>query len=296
MWYVDTCYNNHMCGSQSSFSYLNEGFRFTMSFCDWSIMNVMGKCDIEIRTKNCFVEKNSNVLYVHDLKGNLLSAGQWEENVYEITIKKGACKIYDPSRGAIDVVQMSSNRLFPLKSKSAQSCLMAQVKDFTWLWIFCYGHLNFGGLQTLQRKNMLVGLLQIAIPSQVCEECFVGKQHRSSFLQRKSRRAKNILETVHFNICRPINPSSDGGNKYLIIFIDDYSWKAWVYFLQPNSKAFNVFKSFKAHVENEAGKVMKTFVLIVAGNTFQKSFKPFVLSKVSENKSQLPIHHNRMVY
>ena len=50
-----------------------------------------------------------------------------------ITIQKCACEIYDPSRGAIVVVQMSSNRLFPLKIRTSQPFLMAKVKDPSWL-------------------------------------------------------------------------------------------------------------------------------------------------------------------
>ena len=68
IWYVDTGCNNHMSGSKSSFSYLNEYFHSTVSFSDCSIVNVMRKGDINIRTKNGFVETISNVLYVPDLK------------------------------------------------------------------------------------------------------------------------------------------------------------------------------------------------------------------------------------
>ena len=76
VWHVDTGCSNLMCGSKSSFSYLNEDFHSTVSFGDCSTVNVMGKGDIEIRTKNGFVETISNVLYVPDLKRNLLSASQ----------------------------------------------------------------------------------------------------------------------------------------------------------------------------------------------------------------------------
>ena len=82
---------------------------------------------------------------------------------------------------------------FPLKIESVQSCLMAEVKDPSWLWHFRYGHLSFGGLKTLQQKNMVTGLPQISILSQVCEECVVGKQHRSQFPQGNSWRAKGVL-------------------------------------------------------------------------------------------------------
>jgi hypothetical protein len=149
VWYVDTSCSNHMCGCKSSFSYLDEDFHSIVSFGDCSTVNAIGKGDIEIRTKNGFIETISDFLYVPDLKSNLLSAGQLQEKGYVITIQNGVCEIYDPSRGAIDVVQMSSNRLFPLKIITSQPCLMAEIKDSSWLWYFRYGHLNFSGLKTL---------------------------------------------------------------------------------------------------------------------------------------------------
>nr|CAN76821.1 hypothetical protein VITISV_017285 [Vitis vinifera] len=251
------------------------GFHSTVSFGDCSTVNVMGKGDINIRTKNGFVETISNVFYVPDLKSNLLSAGQLQEKGYIITIQKGACEIYDPSRGAIAVVQMGSNRLFPLKIDSVQSFLMAEVKDLSWLWHLRYGHLNFGGLKTLQQKHMVTGLPQISIPSQVCEECVVGKQHRSQFPQGKSRRAKNVLELVHSDICGLINPTSNGGKKYLIIFIDDYSRKTWVSFLQEKSEAFSAFKSFKARVEKETGRSIKILRTDRGGEYCSNEFEHF---------------------
>ena len=79
VWYVDTSCSNHMCGSKSSFPYLNERFHSTVSLGDCSTVKVMGKGNIEIRTKNGFVETISNVLYVPDLKSNLLSVVQLQE-------------------------------------------------------------------------------------------------------------------------------------------------------------------------------------------------------------------------
>lgn len=45
VWYVDTGCSNHMCGSKSYFSSLNEDFRSTVSFGDNFTVNVIGKCD-----------------------------------------------------------------------------------------------------------------------------------------------------------------------------------------------------------------------------------------------------------
>ena len=159
---------------------------------------------------------------------------------------------------------------------------------------FRYGHLNFVGLKTLQQKDKVTSLPQITIPSQVCEECVVSKQHRSQFPQGKSWRAKSVLELIHSDICGLINPSSNGGKRYLITFIDDYTRKTWVYFLQEKLEAFSAFKSFKAHVENEAERVIKTLRIDRGGEYCSKEFDVFCDEQGF--RRELPTHHNKMVY
>lgn len=136
IWYVDTGCSNHMSGSKSSFSTLDEDFHSSVRFGDSSTVKVMGKGDIQIKTKNGFVELISNVFYVPELKCNLLSAGQLQEKGYVITIGKGSCEIYDFAKGSIVVIPMSPNRLFPLRIETSQPCLMIEQKDPSWLWHF----------------------------------------------------------------------------------------------------------------------------------------------------------------
>jgi len=107
----------------------------------------------------------------------------WKQKGYIVTISNYVCEIYDPVKGAIAVVKQSPNRLFPLKIKSIQFCLMAEVKDPSWLWHFRYGPLSFGGLRTFQQNSMVIGLPQIVVSSKICEECVASKQPRSQFPQ-----------------------------------------------------------------------------------------------------------------
>ncbi|CAM8959850.1 unnamed protein product [Rhodiola kirilowii] len=256
IWYLDSGCSNHMCSSKSSFSILDENFRTNVKFGDNSTVKVMGKGDIQIKTKGGHVETISNVFFVPDLKSNLLSIGQLQESGYESTIKEGACEVYDPQHGLIAHVKMTPNRLFPLRIQSAYSCHLTEIKDSTWLWHLRYGHLHFNGLQTLYQKKMVTGLPQIKPPSnKVCEDCCVGKQHREPFLKGKAWSARAQLELVHSDICGPISPESNGKRKYS--FIDDYSRKTWVYFLSHKSEALAKFKTFKALVEKEVGRPIK---------------------------------------
>ncbi|CAL5343355.1 unnamed protein product [Camellia sinensis] len=205
LWYLDTGCSNHMCGEKSSFSKLDKAFHDVVKFGDNSKVSVMGKG-----------------------KG------------YGISIKNGVCRIVDEKLGLVAQVNMTANRMFPLYlNNTTHSCFSAKLRDAAWLWHFRYGHLNFGGLKTLQQKDMVIGLPQITAPSEVCEECV------------------KVLELVHSDICGPITPCSDGGKRYIITFIDDYSRKIWVYLLQEKSEAFAAFKSFKALVEKEVGQLIK---------------------------------------
>ena len=120
-----------------------------------------------------------------------------------------------------------------------QVAFQTEVQDESQLWHFIFGHLNFGGMNLLHRRNMVKGLPLIDRPERVCEGCIFGKQHRKTFLVGKSYRAHTRLEIVHSDICGPMQTSSIGGCNYFLTFIDDYS-----------KKTFSYFQQFKALVEN----------------------------------------------
>ncbi|GKV28744.1 hypothetical protein SLEP1_g37756 [Rubroshorea leprosula] len=280
LWYLDTGCSNHMCGDKSVFSTLDESFRDTVKFGDNSKISVMGKGQVNIRTRDCATQTISNVLYVPELKTNLLSIGQLQERGYEIVIKNGVCRIHDNNLGLIAQATMTPNRMFPLHLKApGQTCFSARLNDVAWLWHFRYGHLNFGGLKTLQQRAMVTGLPEFNSPSDVCEECVVSKQHRNPFPRGKSLRARKPLEVVHSDICGPINPASNGGKRYFITFIDDFSRKIWVYFLQHKSEAFVAFKSYKVLVEKEAGSPIKVLRTDRGGEYCSDEFAKFCDNK-----------------
>ena len=77
----------------------------------------------------------------------------------------------------------------------------AEVKDENWLWHLRFGHLNFGGLNSLHRKGMVKGLPLIEEPENLCEEHILSQQHRETFPTGKSVRAKAHLDIFHSYLC-----------------------------------------------------------------------------------------------
>jgi len=65
------------------------------------------------------------------------------------------------------------------------------------------------------------------------------------------------LDLVHSDVCGPMSVPSMGGYLYITTFIDDFSWKTWIYFLKSKDEVFSKFKEFKAQVENLTNRKIK---------------------------------------
>ncbi|KAL4565728.1 hypothetical protein LXL04_029831 [Taraxacum kok-saghyz] len=119
------------------------------------------------------------------------------------------------------------------------------------LWHKRFGHLHMKGLRTLAYRKMVKGLPILKASSKLCIQCVEGKQSRDKFQRSSTWRATQPLQLIHSEICGPITPKSNSQKRYVLTFIDDYSRKMWVYFLNAKSEAFELFQNFKRIVEKE---------------------------------------------
>ena len=54
---------------------------------------------------------------------------------------------------------------------------------------------------------------------------------------------------MHTDVCGPMKTPSQNGNRYFMLFIDDFTRMTWVYFLKEKSEVFGFFKKFKQFVK-----------------------------------------------
>ncbi|KAM1484192.1 hypothetical protein EV2_037025 [Malus domestica] len=250
VWYLDSGASNHMCGKKEFFAELKDGPYGSVSLGDSSKLPVEGKGKIKIIQKDGREEYIFDTYYIPGMKSNILSVGQLLQKGYIIHMEDMFLTLRNARRKLIARVQMSKNRMFPLKLNTRiGSCNIGVMEDKSWKWHLRFGHLHFNGLKLLSSGGMVRGLPQIEATRQVCEGCVLGKQTRLTFPVGDAWRAKAPLQLVHTDICGPLDPMSYGGNRYFITFIDDFSKKTWVYFLKEKSAALKVFKEFKALTE-----------------------------------------------
>jgi transposase InsO family protein len=66
-----------------------------------------------------------------------------------------------------------------------------------------------------------------------------------------------------------------GKSLYYVSFIDDFSRNTWIHFIRKKSKVFDIFKEFKALVENQTEKIIKVSRIDNGGEFCENEFEEF---------------------
>ena len=102
----------------------------------------------------------------------------------------------------------------------------------------------------MAKNNLVKGLLIIiTIPNDFYEDYMINKAIRKLFY-KWIEHAKGILELIHMDIFSLVRTITNEGNRYFISFIDDYTYKVYIYFLSTKENILKKFKEFKAMTEN----------------------------------------------
>ena len=104
---------------------------------------------------------------------------------------------------------------------------------------------------------------------------FGGKNDQTTF-NAKGRRAQELLELVHTDVCGPMSTQARRGYEYFITFTDDYSRYGYVYLMKQKSETFEKLKEFKAEVENQFGKHIKAIRSDRGGEYLLRDFKDYL--------------------
>jgi hypothetical protein len=124
------------------------------------------------------------------------------------------------------------------------------------MWHQRLGHIREKGLRLLHSKGMVESICKYSLDFDLCEDCVYGKQNRVIF-PSSATRAEGILQLVQSDGFGPVSVPSLGKSVYYVSFIYDFSRNTWIYFLRNKYEVFDMFKEFKALVENQTEKIIK---------------------------------------
>ena len=166
------------------------------------------------------------------------------------------CKISKDSR--LVGIGTMQGKLYVLKVVSEEYVNVAKNNPNMELWHCRFGHLGMDNISKLINENIVEGMSSIedGDVSDVCEACVMGKQHRVPYPKKSFNKATELFETVHSDVCGPMNVKSFGKSQYFVTFIDEHSRCTQVYFLKRKDEVLEKFMEYVNQAE-KLGKRVK---------------------------------------
>ena len=122
------------------------------------------------------------------------------------------------------------------------------------MWHIRLRHASINYLKALQKSEEKLKNVKFENGITECETCIVSKMKKQPFVESREK-AKKPLHRIYTDAMGPIKPLSyPGDNRYLIIFIDDYTRYAKEYSSRVKSDAGKCLESFTMHMRNLLGK------------------------------------------
>ena len=86
-----------------------------------------------------------------------------------------------------------------------------------------------------------------------CEICAIGKAQRKAIHGHPMKRAEKVGELVHWDVCGPMDVSTSGGMKWMLLGVDDMSRFTFTHFMQKKGEAEEIIMQTVSHIERKFG-------------------------------------------
>nr|GEW52628.1 retrovirus-related Pol polyprotein from transposon TNT 1-94 [Tanacetum cinerariifolium] len=227
---IDSGCSRHMIGNMSylfNFEELNGGYVAFEGNPKGGKISGKGK----IKTGKLDFD---NVYFVKELKFNLFSVSQMENNMYNVNL----------------------NNIVP---SGDLTCLFAKATiDESNLWHRRLAHINFKTLNKLVNGNLVRGLpIKVFENDNTCVACKKGKQHRASCKTKPVSSVDQPLYRLHMDLFGPTFVKSLNKKSYCLVITDDYSRFTWVFFLATKDETSPILKTFITGLENQLSLKVK---------------------------------------
>ena len=200
-----------------------------------------------------------NVLFVPELKANLISCSALCRDGYTMTFNRSACVVWN--QDCIEMQGVRSGGLYivsaaPKKPSIKVAMVANKMKE---LWHHRLGHAYIPSIEQLAKKGAVTGLdlsSNIKKPND-CAGCLEGKQHKL-VLRRKEFRSQSRGEVIHSDVSGRMAVKSLGGAEYYVTFIDEYSGYITVFPISRKSDVLDKLRLFRPWFERKYDCKIKT--------------------------------------
>jgi len=264
-WCIDSGCTAHLCKSATKFVDIADRSTGKLNLASNVTTEIKARGTVLINTRVQGKTKNVSVhdaLHVPDLRTNLLSVAKITDKGFKVIFDQKSAVVVD-ERNDIVLQADRTNDLYYIReeeneySANAKPGVRNEMKSPTMTWHRRMGHLNFRNLAECVKQETVRGIkIDELTEDNICETCIRGKMTKGPFTN-SSRGKTELLEVIHSDLCGPMSVNSNGGARYFVTFIDDFSRWCETHFLKSKDQVLNAFKDFKSRAETFTGRKIK---------------------------------------
>lgn len=261
-WCLDSGSTSHVCSDEKIFVEMNKSHDSSSlklaAKSQTTPINGSGKVKLEIDKDHQI--NLTNTLYVPSVTTNLLSVAKITDNGFTVLFRRNEATVADKNKRIVLRAERHDGLYYVnpmyIEEGTDQSNIIhtSPIEE----WHRKLGHVNYQDLKIARKRELLQGLdfnINSNIPE--CEVCIQGKMTRLPFPKRDHERSTEVLNIIYSDVFGPVQIESNGGARYFVTFIDDFSRYCQVYFLAHKNEVFEKFQEFKNEVEKSTGKKIK---------------------------------------
>lgn len=147
-----------MTGRKDWFVNISPSMMKKVKFVNENTFTAKGIGDVLIMRKYGKRPVISNVLYIPNMKSNLLSIGKLIEKNYKVLVKDKMMGVIDSGGRLILKAPTYHNKTFKIELNVMKHKFLATATSiYESIWQYRLGHLNFKDIRNLKIRNMVLG-------------------------------------------------------------------------------------------------------------------------------------------
>ena len=241
---------------------LEESLGSRVHVGDGNALDILCKGKLNVKNKQGKQVVLQNVLYVPGLSTNLLSIGKLQQRNLTTTFPGTTANqpnhaFVKNARGTRILSATLQNSLYHMDMTRQRSSNKEQAHPAETIELLHQrlGHLPLRKIRRM-KKQLLSQKISIkkenrtATSHDVCMGCATGKLHREDRRTTRLHPAKEPLEVIHTDVSGPYAKSKQG-NRWLLIFVDEFSRLTTSYAMKKKSDSLQHFRTYKKYIEND---------------------------------------------
>ncbi|KAG8786664.1 hypothetical protein FRC15_010949 [Serendipita sp. 397] len=263
-WWLDSCASNHMCVNKSLFtSYKLENQEMKGIGGSLAVRGI-GTVIVKFKVGDKITRLTlRNVRHTPDFNCNLISLARLAEEGTTFEGGKGIMRLVDKDHQVVGIGRVKRGMYMAdaIGEIAPQpTAMMVNTEALSWdEWHRRYGHLAYSSINTLQKKNMVSGLIidEGTKPAEHCEVCTKAKMTRKSFPHESNEKTDRAGDLTLSDVWGPSRIESIAKSRYYISFTDHHTRHVAVFFLKKKDEAYDRITEYLTYVETQKGYIPK---------------------------------------